>query len=506
MLMTMPTSQPSPMPTPLPTPETPPAKADVLARYPALVQNIGGDRVAGGGRRTGTVVDPATGAPIAEFPIPTPADLDQALRRAAEGFAVWRKTSAHDRGRALIRTAQLMRERRFALAALSALELGKPWREAVAEVEQAAGMFEWAGEEGKRAYGRVIPARETTTRQMALVEPVGPVAAFSSWNAPLITPSRKLSGALGAGCSVILKAAEETPACALAIADILEEAGVPAGVVSVVYGDPALISETLLASPVIRAITFTGSTAIGAMLGQKAMAGMKRPILELGGHAPVLVFDDVDIETVVAGAVATKFRNAGQVCVSPTRFFVQKAIYADFVDAFAARMSTLRLGDPLAAETTMGPLAHERRRQAIDGLVADARGRGLRVIAGGDLPGADGFFYRPTALVDVTTEAQVANTEPFGPIAAIAPFETLEEALGLANRLPIGLASYVMTDSLRTAHAAADGIEAGSVIINGWRVSLPETPFGGVKDSGMGREGGIEGLSAFQNVKYVSQS
>ena len=452
------------------------------------------------------VHDPATGSVLGEYPIVTDADLDRVLAAAAHGYAIWRCTPAYDRAQVLSRTARLMKERKPELAALVVLELGKPYREALAEVDQAAGMFEWAAEEGKRAYGRVIPAREVGTVQLALREPVGPVAAFSSWNAPLITPSRKISGTLGAGCSVVLKAAEETPACTLRIADLLVEAGLPEGVLSIVYGDPALISDRLIESSIIRAITFTGSTAIGKQLAAKAVSHMKRPIMELGGHAPVLVFEDVDVEKVVAGAVACKFRNSGQICTSPTRFFVQEGIVDEFTECMTQMAGALVVGDGFDPATAMGPLAHARRVDAVDGFVRDARERQINVTTGGERCGGSGFFYRPTVLANVHSEASVANVEPFGPIAAIASFETLEEGLSLANRLPFALASYVMTDNIQNAQAAAAGIEAGSVIVNGWRVSLPETPFGGHKDSGMGNEGGIEGLQSFQNVKFVSQS
>lgn len=478
-------------------------RIDALSRYPALGQLIGGAFETAGGRALADVFDPATGLVLGQYPIATEQDIADALSAAARGYAVWRKTSAHDRAKVLRRIADTMRARVDELAQLVVLELGKPWREAVAEVEQAAGMWEWAAEEGKRAYGRVIPSREGASRQMVLREPVGPIAAFGSWNAPLITPSRKLAGALGAGCSIILKASEEVPACALALGRIAYECGLPEGALSILVGDAVTISDRLLDSPVIRGITFTGSTQIGKMLSARAVAQMKRPIMELGGHAPVLVFGDIDVATVAKAATAGKFRNSGQICVAPTRFFVERAIYADFVDALAAETRQLVVGDGFDPATTMGPLISPRRVSAIADLVADARSRGLRIAAGGDAPVRDGYFHQPTVIADAPTEAKVSNVEPFGPIAVCAPFDSYEEAISLANRLPMALAAFVQSSNVHTVTRAIDDIEAGSVICNGWRVSLPETPFGGIKDSGLASEGGIEGLQAFQNVKFA---
>lgn len=474
--------------------------------YPALALVIAGRRVSGDGRASEPVLNPATGATLADLPHATEADLDEALAAAQAGFSTWRRVSAVERARVLKRTADLMRERREYLAFLITSELGKPIAEARMEVEQAAGMFEWAAEEGRRAYGRLIPPRVEGTRQMALREPIGPIAAFSPWNAPTITPARKIGGALAAGCSVIIKPSEETPATALAIADMLAEAGLPAGVLSMVFGDPAMISARLLASPVIRGITFTGSTAVGKLLAAQAVQSMKRMTLELGGHAPVIVFDDVDPEKVGAAAAAAKYRNAGQVCTSPTRFYVQAGIYERFARAFTETAKAIAVGDGFDPATRMGPLANPRRVEAMEAFVADARQRGLPVAAGGERCGNAGFFFRPTLITDFGDDCLAANVEPFGPLALARPFETFEEAVASANRLPFGLASYAMTHDVRRAHAVSEAIEAGNVILNHWTVSLPETPFGGVKESGLGTEGGIEGLQAFQNVKFVSEA
>lgn len=473
------------------------------AAYPEIGQIIAGDFVSIGDRNTGDITDPATGRVLGQYAFATPEDLDRAIAGLAEGARAWQQMGAEARGRILHDIARTMRDRRQDLADLVTLELGKPQREALAEVEQAAGMWDWAAEEGRRAYGRIIPSRADGGRHMVLTEPLGPVAAFGSWNAPLITPSRKMSGALGAGCPIILKASEEVPACALAIGRIAVECGLPAGALSIVTGDAELISNTLLDAPEIRAVTFTGSTRIGKMLGQRALASMKRPILELGGHAPVLIFDDLDVEKVAAGAVAAKYRNAGQVCISPTRFFVQRGIYQDFVDAFASRARALTVGDGFDDTTDMGPLIDPRRIAATQEIVSDAKQRGLPIPAGGAMLDGPGSFHQPTVIADAGPDALVANQEPFGPIAAIAPFDDYDQAIALANRLPFALAAYVWSGRVDVINRAVNDIQAGSVIANGWRVSLPETPFGGQKESGLFAEGGMEGLAAFQQTKYA---
>lgn len=476
---------------------------EAITLYPEIRQLIAGERVPAGDRATGDILDPTTGRVLGQYPIATEDDIARAIAAAGHGFAVWRKTPAVERARVLRKVADTMRARAEELARLVVLELGKPWKEAIAEVEQAAGMWEWAAEEGRRAYGRIIPAREPGARQLVLREPVGPIAAFGSWNAPLITPSRKMSGALGAGCSIVMKASEEVPACALAIGQIAYECGLPEGAMSILTGDPVMISCRLLDSPVIRGVTFTGSIEIGKMLSAHAMATMKRPIMELGGHAPVLVFRGIDVAATAKAAVAGKFRNSGQICVAPTRFFIERSIYAEFTEALAEETGKLKLGDGFDAEVTMGPLVSPRRVHAIADLITDARRRGLRIAAGGGIPDRDGFFHEPTVIADATTEAKVSNIEPFGPIAVCAPFDSYEEAIALANRLPMALAAFVHSPDVRTVNRAIDDIEAGSVICNGWRVSLPETPFGGMKESGLASEGGIEGLQAFQNVKFA---
>ncbi|WP_420134977.1 NAD-dependent succinate-semialdehyde dehydrogenase [Rhodopseudomonas sp.] len=473
--------------------------------YPVLRLLIDGRWRDAAGRDTEPVLNPATGAVLGELPHATAADLDEALASSARGHELWRKMSTVDRGRILQRTAALIEQHREHIASLITLELGKPIAEARVEVDTAAGIFAWNAEEGRRAYGRVIPSRTPAIQQMVVREPLGPIAAFAPWNAPAITPARKISSALAAGCSVVIKPSEETPATALAIAELLQEAGLPAGVLNVVFGNPAMISNVLVGSPIMRGITFTGSTAIGKQLGALAVQTMKRMTLELGGHAPVVIFGDVDPEAAAISAVTAKFRNSGQVCTSPTRFFVHESIH----DRFAAKLSELAdglvVGDGFAGTTKMGPLANARRVEAMERFVEDARSRSIAVSAGGTRCGERGFFFRPTVLTQVDQDCLASNVEPFGPLAVTVPFGTREDAIALANRLPFGLASYVMTNDLRNAAAMAEGIVAGNVIINHWQASLPETPFGGFRDSGVGTEGGIEGLQDFQSIKYVSQ-
>lgn len=449
------------------------------------------------------VLNPATGEAIGAVPHATEADLAEALAGAASANAAWRDAEPAARGRVLRAGAALLRERRAAIATLITLEMGKPQREALGEVETAAAIIEWNAGEGERGYGRVLPGGTVGERRLVLRSPLGPIAAFASWNAPVITPARKLSGALAAGCPVVLKSSEESPATAIALAQCLLDAGLPPGTLSVVFGDAAFVSQRLIDDPVIRGVTFTGSVTVGKKIGAMALAGMKRATLELGGHAPVIVWNDVDVEAVARAAVAAKFRNAGQVCTSPTRFYVHERIYGRFRDGFVAAAKAIRVGDGLDPATGMGPLANARRVSAMMELTEDARSRGVTVAAGGTAPQSPGFFWNPTVLDDAREDCLAANAEPFGPLALLRPIGSVEEALALANRLPLGLASYVMARDGTVANRLADGIEAGNVAVNAWRASLPESPFGGWKESGLGQEGGIEGLEAFQSVKSV---
>lgn len=465
---------------------------------------IDGSWRAGEGRDELPVLNPATGEAIARLPVATAADLEEALAAAQRGFHRWRHTDADARGAILRGAAGLLRERADMIATLLTTEQGKPLAEARGEVIGAATFFDFYAEEAKRAYGRVL-VRPAGQRAMVLRQPVGPVAVFTPWNFPLYMLAKKLAPALAAGCSVIAKPAEECPASSSALVRCLVDAGVPGDVLQLVYGVPDMISRTLIASPVIRKISFTGSTAVGKHLMRLAADGVKRITMELGGHAPVLVFDDVDLDKTLDMLVAQKFRNAGQVCVAPTRFYVQEAIYDAFLDGFARRSAGLKVGNGLEAGVQMGPLANPRRPAAIAGLVADATARGARVLAGGSAYG-DGFFFAPTLLADVPNEADVMNTEPFGPVALARPFATLDEAVTEANRMPYGLAAFAFTNNLHIANHVGDAIEAGMVGINSFAISVADAPFGGVKESGFGSEGGAEGLDAYLTVKAIHQA
>ncbi len=478
---------------------------DNSLQYPELNLLIGGQAQAAGNRRTLDVIDPATQAVLGRLPVATAEDIDAALDAAHRSFPRWRETPALERAAVLRRAAALMRERTARLAWLITRELGKPLAESEKEVATAAEMFEWAAEEARRTYGRLIPGRVIGIRQMAIPEPVGPVAAFSGWNAPAITPSRKIAGALGAGCSIVIKPSEETPAIALEIGRALADAGLPAGTLNMLFGDPGEISRRLIESPLIRMVTFTGSTSIGRELAVMAAAGLKRATLELGGHAPVLVFDDADIEAAADTVLAAKLRNSGQICTSPTRMYVQQGVYERFVARLAERARGWRVGNGLDAGVQMGPLANPRRLAAMESMVANALACGAQLAAGGTRPDLPGWFWTPTVLRDAGTDSLAANTEPFGPLALVSAFRDLDEGVALANRLPFGLAAYVYTRDAARARAATERIESGVVCVNHCQASLPETPFGGFKDSGLGKEGGVEGLQEFMQVKYVSQ-
>ncbi len=462
---------------------------------------IGGSWRIGEGRDLFPVVDPASGEAIGEVPMASAADLDEALDAADKGFKVWRATPADQRSAVLKKAAALLRERAQPIARLLTMEQGKPLAEARAEVLSSATYIEWCAEEAVRIYGRTL-VRPTGQRALVTRQPIGPVAAFSPWNFPVYLMAKKLAAALATGCSVIAKPPEETPGCTGALVRCLIDAGLPAGVVQLVHGVPDAVSRHLLASPVIRKVSFTGSVPVGRHLMRLAADGLKRVTMELGGHAPVLIFADCDLEKTLDIVVPQKFRNAGQVCVSPTRFYVQEAIYDRFVAGFAERAKAVTTGHGLNADTTMGPLANARRPAAIAALVDDAAAKGARVLAGGKR-GADGFFFEPTLLADVPNSADIMSNEPFGPVAVTAPFSTFDDAVEKANRLPFGLAAFAFTEGLRNANLLGDAIEAGMVGINTFAISTADAPFGGVKDSGFGSEGGLEGMDSYLVTKAI---
>jgi len=458
------------------------------------------------GRETIPVVNPATEEVIAQLPVATVADLDEALDAASRAFGLWRATPAFERAAILHRAGQLMRERATYIGHVSTVEQGKILAESTAEATASGDIFDWFAEEARRAYGRIVPSKQPGVRHNVLKEPIGPVAAFTPWNFPLTIPSRKLAAALAAGCTVIIKPAEETPGTCLELARALDDAGLPKGVLNVVFGNPALISEYLIASPVIKKISFTGSTAVGKHLSELAARGMKKTTMELGGHAPVLVCEDADIELAALTMARSKYRNAGQICIAPTRFYLHDSVHDNFVKAFSGHVARLKLGNGLDPSTTMGPLANERRIGAMETLIGDALGKGATLERGGARQGNVGNFWQPTILCDVPNEADIMTIEPFGPIAITQRFEDLDAAIHEANRLPYGLAAYAFTESGRRANALGERIEAGMIGINFAVLTGPETPFGGIKESGHGSEGGIEGLDGYLNTKYVAQA
>ncbi|MBV9218319.1 MAG: NAD-dependent succinate-semialdehyde dehydrogenase [Methylobacteriaceae bacterium] len=473
--------------------------------YEPLHLFIDGKWRAGSEGKTEPVRNPANGEVLGALPHASRTDLDEALAAADRGFRTWKATSPYDRERIIRKAADLLRERVDRIAPVLTLEQGKPIGEARIEVAFAADVMQWFAEEGRRAYGRIVPGRNPNLHMKVVREPVGPVAAFTAWNFPATVPARKISAALAAGCSCIIKPSEETPGTALAVARAFEDAGLPAGVLQVVFGVPPEISGHLLRSPVIRKVTLTGSIPVGKTLARLAADGLKVLTLELGGHAPVIVDADSNPTQAAELAVAAKFRNAGQVCISPTRFFVHDSIMRDFVSRFADLASALKVGDGMDPATQMGPLANPRRVEAVESMVEDAVAQGARVVTGGKRVGNIGNFYAPTVLSGVPDAARMMREEPFGPVAPINSFTSLDEAVDRSNALPYGLAAYVFTRSADRAQRLSERLDVGLVGLNSYVVAQPEIPFGGVKDSGYGRESGIEGLGAFMVDKTITQ-
>jgi len=462
-----------------------------------------GEWLAGeGGERP--ILDPGSGATIGSFSQASDAQIDAALASVQEGFRTWSAMGALERGDILRRAAANLRAGVDEIAHLLTEEQGKPLAQARGEVGVAAEIIEWCAEEGRRVYGTIIPSRQSSVRHVVAPQPVGPVLAMAAWNFPLFICARKLGDALAAGCSVLLKPAEEAPRSPARLVKAFEDAGLPKGVIALLYGDPPTISARCIASPVIKKITFTGSTPVGRILLRQAAEGLKPATMELGGHAPVLVFDDVDPDAVAGVAAPVKFRNSGQVCSSPTRFYVHERAYEPFVDSFVRRARALRVGHGLDAETEMGPLISARRVEAMERLVRDAVDRGSRLLCGGERLGTSGNFFAPTVLVDVPQDALIMQEEPFGPIVPIAKFSDLEDGIRLANDNPYGLTGYAFTSSLATERAVADRLDVGVIAINHLVAAAPEVPFGGVKESGLGSEGGEEGVRSFLHNKYVT--
>ena len=473
--------------------------------YEDLSLYINGQFLKGGGRREQDVFNPATDEVIGKLPHASKEDLDLALASAHTAFQTWRRSSPIERSRVLRKVAELARARAADIGRNITLDQGKPLSESSGEVTVCAEHAEWAAEECRRIYGRVIPARVEGVRQFVLKEPIGVVAAFSPWNFPFNQAIRKMVSALGAGCTLIIKGPEDAPSAVVALARLFHEAGLPPGCLNVVWGVPSEVSTYLINSPIVRKISFTGSVPVGKQLAAMAGALMKPCTMELGGHSPVIVMDDADVEAAADIMAGSKFRNAGQVCVSPTRFYVQEKAYDRFMARFLDKVGKIKVGPGLEAETKMGPLAHKRRVPAIAGFVDDANARGAKIVAGGHTVGEKGNFFEPTVVADPPDDSKLMTQEPFGPILGVKPFKTLDEAIERANSLPYGLAAYAFTKSTSNAAKLGDALESGMVTINHVGLAVAETPFGGVKDSGYGSEGGAETFDGYLVTKFVTQ-
>lgn len=474
--------------------------------YEKLELLIAGEFRGGSEGKTEPVINPATEEVLGEVPHASTADLDSALAASVDGFKVWRAKTPIQRQAVMEKAARLMEDRIDAIARTLTMEMGKPLAEAKGELQFVIDCTRWYGEEGKRAYGRLVPARTPGIRQMVTKEPVGPTCAFVAWNFPGVNVIRKVAGAIGAGCSIVIKPSEETPGTAIALARCFQDAGLPAGVLNIVFGNPDVVSRHILGSWIPRKVSFTGSIPVGKHLLKLAADTVKRATMELGGHAPVIIFDDADVNRALNLMAGFKFRNAGQVCISPTRFYVQDAVYKSFVEGFTERAKGVKVGNGLEDGVAMGPLVAARRLEVMENFVTDARNNGAEVTTGGERIGNRGFFYAPTVIKDVPDSAKIMSQEPFGPLAPITHFNTFDEVVERANSLPFGLSSYVFTSDGGKAMKISDALEAGLVGVNTPFVSTPDTPFGGINESGYGSEGGIEGLEAFLRTKFVVET
>ncbi len=480
--------------------------------YTTLKLLIDGEWLDQQGRDTVPVLNPATEHVLAHLPVASVDDVDRAAEAAARSFPLWRDTSAYERAKILMKTGELLRERVEHIARLMTLEQGKPLNQAIQEVTHLPDMLIWHAEEGRRIYGRSIPARDLGHRQISAREPIGAVAAFTTWNYPAMIPMKKVCAILASGCTCVLKGAEETPASTMEIVKAFVDAGLPKGVLNLVYGEPNRTSSQLIASPFIQGVSFTGSTAIGRLLAEQAGRHLKRTVMELGGHAPVIVMDDVkDVAGLARTSVLRKFRNSAQGCVNPSRFFVHSKVYDEFLETFVKETQALVIGDGFSDGVNMGPLAHERRLDAMRQCVDDALEKGATLLHGGRRMDRPGYFWTPTVFTDVPSHALMMNEEPFGPVVPINAFDDIEAVLHEANRLPVGLAAYAFTNSTYWANQLSRRLEAGMVAINSFAFgaanasSTPEVPFGGIKASGFGAECGSEGIEGYLNIKFISE-
>ncbi len=472
--------------------------------YESLALYIDGEFIEGGGRRTEDVTNPSTLDVLGQLPHASTADLDRALAAAARAFETWRHSSPMLRSEILRKVGQLSRDRAQEIGRNLTLDQGKPLAESVGEIMACADHCDWHAEECRRIYGRVILPRSPEVRQMVLREPIGVCAAFTPWNFPYNQAIRKICAAIGAGCSIILKGPEDSPSAVMAIARMFHDAGLPPGVLNIVWGVPSEVSDYLIRSPIVRKVSFTGSVPVGKHLASLAGAHMKRVTMELGGHSPVLVFEDADIDRAAKQLARFKVRNAGQVCVSPTRFYVHEKAYDQFLSVFVDTLKTVKVGDGLDPDTQMGPLAHERRVPTMTKFVENAVDRGGKVVLGGQALDRPGHFFSPTVITDIPEDSMLMTEEPFGPLAPIVRFSDADDVIRRANSLPFGLSSYVFTNSLQTATRVSNDLESGMVNINHFGSALPETPFGGVKDSGIGSEGGAETFDSYLVTKFVT--
>ncbi|MEM7743592.1 MAG: NAD-dependent succinate-semialdehyde dehydrogenase [Pseudomonadota bacterium] len=474
--------------------------------YENLELYINGEFRMGSGGDAEDVLNPATEEVIAQVPHASKSDIDEALDATAAGFEIWRSKTALERQAVINKACDILAADIDRISRNMTMEMGKPLAESKIEMAVGIDILRWYGEEGKRAYGRIIPARVPGLRQMAMKEPIGPASAFVAWNFPCVNVVRKIGAALGAGCSLIIKPSEETPGTAVAIARAFDEAGLPAGVLNMVFGVPDTVSRHVLGDSRIKKLSFTGSVPVGKHLQKLAADNLIRCTMELGGHSPVIVFDDADVDNAINVIGNNKFRNAGQVCISPTRFYVQENVYEKFVDGFTDIAKNLNVGNGLDDGVQMGPLVAERRLPVMEGWVNDAKDHGATVTAGGGRMGNQGYFWEPTIMRDVPEDARIMSEEPFGPVAPVASFKSADEVIEKANKLEFGLASYVFTSDGKKAKAMEAAINAGMVGVNHPMVSMPETPFGGVNESGYGHEGGTEGLDCFLRTKFVTET
>jgi succinate-semialdehyde dehydrogenase/glutarate-semialdehyde dehydrogenase len=472
--------------------------------YERLGMLIGGEWIYDT-QRYGDVIDPATGETFSRLPFADSVDIERAVESAHRAFLSWKDSSPLDRSLVLRRFADLARRDAATIGQSLTRDQGKPITDATAEVRFAADHADWAAEEARRIYGRIIPPRDPRVHQYVVREPIGVCAAFTPWNFPFSQALRKVVAAVASGCTIVLKGPEDSPSAVVALARLMEEAGLPAGCLNIVWGEPATISDALLRHPLVKKVSFTGSVAVGKQLAALAGLHMKRTTMELGGHAPVIVFDDADVDAAATALAAQKVRNAGQVCISPTRFYVQEKVHDRFLAKFVDTMTQTRVGPGFEEGVQMGPLCHERRIAAIEGFVSDARERGATVATGGERIGNRGFFFAPTVVAGATEGTRLMSEEPFGPIAVVSRFSDFADVISRANSLPFGLASYVFTRSQERAQHSSRALAAGMVSVNHFGLSLPETPFGGINDSGYGSEGGAETLDGYLNTKFVSQ-